>query len=72
MKARCWSDYTCQMLYIDAMHEVKDDESFDPRRNEHVTGKDGRFVAKKGTCIPKNLLTVMYLIHVYDVPYATF
>ena len=72
LKARCWNDYKAQMLYIDAMREAKDDATFDPRRNEHQTGKDGRFVASKGKSIPKNPLTVMYLIHAYDIPYATF
>ena len=57
LKARCLSDYNAHMLYIDAMREAKDDETFDPRRNEHVTGKDGRFVAQKGKSIPKNPLT---------------
>ncbi len=72
LKARCWNDYKAQMLYIDAMREAKDDATFDPRRNEHQMGKDGRFVASKGKSIPKNPLTVMYLIHAYDIPYATF
>ncbi len=43
-----------KMLYIDAMREAEEDETFDPRRNEHVTGKDGRFVAQKDKSIPKN------------------
>ncbi len=60
------------MLYIDAMKEAKDDQTYDPRRNEHLTGKDERFVAAKGKTVPKNPLTVMYLIHAYEVPYATF
>jgi hypothetical protein len=72
LKARCWNDYKAQMLYIDAMKEAKDDQTYDPRRNEHLTGNDGRFVAAKGKTVPKNPLTVMYLIHAYEVPYATF
>jgi hypothetical protein len=61
-----------QMLYIDAMREANEDETFNPRRNEHVVGKDGRFVAQKEKAIPKNPLAVMYLIHAYGVPYAIF
>ncbi len=72
VKARCWSDYKSQQLSIDAMWEAKNDDSFDPRRSDHVIGKDGRFVAKKGNSVPKNALTVTYLVHAYDVPYATF
>ena len=49
------------MLYIEALQEAKEDSEFDPRRNDHKTGKDGRFVSKKGTDKPKNPLTVTYL-----------
>jgi hypothetical protein len=72
-KEFCWQYYKSQMLYIDAMREAKDDEDFDPRRSDHATGKDGRFIKKKqGTDKPKNPLTVTYLCYAFDVPYATF
>ncbi len=61
------------MLYIEAMQDAKDDTTFDPRRSDHKTGKDGKFVsAKKGTSKPKNVLTVTFLCFAFDVPYATF
>ncbi len=61
------------MLYIEAMQEAKDDVTYDPRRQDHKTGKDGKFVkVKKGTVKPKNALTVTYLCFAFDVPYATF
>jgi hypothetical protein len=71
-KELCWSYYKSQMLYIEALQEAKADSEFDPRRNDHKTGKDGRFVSKKGTDKPKNPLTVTYLCFAFDVPYATF
>jgi hypothetical protein len=59
-KQLCWQYYKSQMLYIEAMQDAKDDTTtFDPRRSDHKTGKDGKFVsAKKGTSKPKNVLTV--------------
>ena len=73
MKEMCWSYYKSQMLYIEAMQDAKEDAEFDPRRSEHVTGKDGRFVCKKNhTSKPKNPLTVTYLCFAFDIPYATF
>jgi hypothetical protein len=60
------------VLYIEALQEAKEDSEFDPRRNDHKTGKDGRFVSKKGTDKPKNPLTVTYLCFAFDVPNATF
>ncbi len=69
----CWQYYKSQMLYIEAMREAKEDEEFDPRRSDHVMGKDGRFIkSKKGTDKPKNPMTVTYLCYAFDVPYATF
>ncbi len=55
------------------MQDAKKDATFDPRRSEHKTGKDGKFIsAKKGNVKPKNALTVTYLCFAFDVPYATF
>jgi hypothetical protein len=72
-KELCWSYYKSQLLYIEAMQEAKDDPNFDPRRSEHETGKDGKFVKKKNASpLPRNPLTVQYLCNAFDVPYATF
>jgi hypothetical protein len=69
----CWSYYKSQLLYIEAMQEARNDADFDPRRNEHLTGKDGRFMKKKNaTTKPKNPLTVLYLCFAFAIPYATF
>jgi hypothetical protein len=54
------------------MREAKENETYDPRRSDHVTGKYGRYVAKKDSKAPSNPLTVQYLCHAYAVPYATF
>ena len=72
-KEICWQYYKGQLLYIEAMQEAKDDSTFDPRRNDHITGKDGRFTKKKNaSALPKNPLTIQYLCHACDIPYATF
>ena len=73
-KETCWSYYKSQMLYIEAMQEAKEDWEFDPRRNDHVIGKDGRFVVSKknATNKSKNPLTVTYLCFALDIPYPTF
>jgi hypothetical protein len=72
-KEACWSYYKSQQLYIEALQEAKDDPEFDPRRSEHVTGKDGKFVQKKNASLkPKNPLTVTYLCFAFNIPYATF
>ena len=60
-------------MYIEAMQEAKNDSEYDPRRNEHITGKDGRFKTKRNASTkPKNPLTVQYLCYAFDIPYASF
>jgi hypothetical protein len=71
-KELCWSYYKSQTLYIEALQEAKEDSEYDPRRNDHKTGKDGRFIKKKGTEKPKNPLTATYLCFAFNVPYTTF
>ena len=72
-KDLCWSYYKSQQLYIEAMQEARNEPDYDPRRNEHVTGKDGRFTRKKNaTTKPKNPLTVLYLCYAFAIPYASF
>ena len=72
-KEQCWQYYKSEMLYIEAMQEAKDDPKFDPRRQDHKTGKNGQFIkVKKGNVKPKNPLTVQYLCFAFDVPWSTF
>ena len=72
-KEMCWTYYKSQQLYIEAMQEARNDQDYDPRRKEHVTGKDGRFTRKKyASTKPKNPLTVLYLCYAFAIPYATF
>jgi hypothetical protein len=72
-KEMCWQYFKIQELYIEAMQEAKNYPEFDPCCSGHTTGKDGRFVGKKNaTATPKNPLTIQYLCHAFDVPYATF
>jgi hypothetical protein len=72
-KEHCWSYYKSQLLYIEAMQDAKQDVDFDPRRIDHKTGKDGKFVkTQHGTPKPKNPLTVTYLCFAFDIPYASF
>ena len=55
------------------MQEAKNDSEYDPRKNDHITGKDERFTKKRNaTTKPKNPLTVQYLCYAFDIPYATF
>ena len=55
------------------MQDAKNDPKFDPRRQDHKTGKNGQFIKlKKGTVKPKNPLTVQYLCFAFNVPWSTF
>ncbi len=58
------------MLYIEAMQDAKEDTTVDPRRNNHKTGKDRKFVAAKNgslkftvTVTTKLKFTVQLIVH---------
>ncbi len=65
-KEMCWSYYKSQMLYIEAMQDAKEDVEFDPRRSEHVTGKDGRFVFKKNPSSKPARWQLFPLVHKFS------
>jgi hypothetical protein len=71
-KEKCWAYYKSQQLYIDAMREAKEDLEFDPRRTHLKIGKDGQFkkIGTSKVVVLMNPLTVQYLCHAYDIPYA--
>jgi hypothetical protein len=53
---------SCTLMLF--MREAKEDPEFDPRRTHLVVGKDGRYekISQSAVVVPKNPLTVQYLI----------
>ncbi len=74
LKERVGHDYNNQLSFIEGMRAVcGHDPDFNPRFIDK-RGKDGQFTShsKNKVVVPKNIVTVQYLIWAYGVSYATF
>ena len=65
------------MAAVDGMREVLGDSFEDPRTHLHYPGTDsgGKFVSAKKESqrdVPKNVYTIGYLLHAYDVSRTSF
>jgi hypothetical protein len=72
---RVISDYKCQMAAIKGMRLVLGLAFKDPRDYKGVSGSEGKFVSVKKDSqrdIPKNMWTIPYLLHAYDVKRSNF
>ena len=71
LNARMWSDYNAQLVHIRAMRDILG-QDYNPL---HVlTGRDeeGKFTFTKNVDVPKNHLSLAYLLHAYGVSQSTF
>ncbi len=71
LHGKIWADYKAQQIHIRAQKEVMG-EDYDPLRS--VTGRDdqGQFAFTKKIDVPKNHLSLTYLLHAYDCNVSTF
>ncbi len=68
--ARFWSDYKAQELFMQGMQACMGDD-YDPRGSKQKREANGDFGTNKNG-VPQNTLTVKYILHAYDVSYATY
>ncbi len=63
------SDYKCQLSAIEGMRLALGDTFVDPREHKGKTGEFGKVSQKSAsqTEVPKNMWTIPYLLHAYDV-----
>jgi hypothetical protein len=72
---RVISDYKCQLSAIEGMKHSLGKEFKDPRDYRGSQGDGGKFVSLKKDSqkdVPKNIWTIPYLLHAYDVKRSTF
>ncbi len=71
LHAKIWADYNAQQIHIRAQKEIMG-EDFDPLRT--ITGRDdqGQFAFLKTIDVPKNHLSLTYLLYAYDCNASTF
>ena len=71
LHAKIWADYTAQKIYIRAQQDIMS-EDFNPLHT--IPGRDfeGKFLFTKTVDVPKNHLSLSYLLYAYDVNDSTF
>jgi hypothetical protein len=72
---RILSDYKCQLAAIEEMRVALGDNFKDPRDYKGQSGEGGKFVSTKKESqrdIPKNMWTIPFLLHAYDVKRSNF
>jgi hypothetical protein len=72
---RVISDYKCQLSAIEGMRLALGASFTDPREYKGKAGADSKFVSEKKDSqrdIPKNMWTIPYLLHAYDVKRSNF
>jgi hypothetical protein len=75
LRKRIMSDYKFQLSAIEGMKMAMGDKFVDPREHKGSNGEKGKFVSKKKENqldIPKNVWTIPYLLHAYDVKRSNF
>ncbi len=69
--AKIWSDYNAQLIHIRAQQDIMGLE-FNPLRSVPVRNNEGQFAFTKTVDVPKNYLSLTYLLYAYDVNASTF
>ena len=69
--AKMFSDYQAQQIYIRAQKDILGEE-FDPLHVLPGRDEEGRFAFTKNVDVPKNHLSIAYLLHAYDIGSSTF
>jgi hypothetical protein len=70
--SKLWADYNyTQLIHIRAQRDIMGPD-FDPLRSMPSRDADGQFAFTKKVDVPKNYLSLTYLLHAYDVNTSTF
>jgi hypothetical protein len=65
------ADYQAQKLYIRAQQDILGEE-YNPLQTIPRRDTEGKFYVDKTVDVPKNHLSLAYLLHTYDVDASTF
>ncbi len=68
---RLWSDYNAQLVHMRAMRDILGDV-YDPLHVLAGRDHEGKFTFVKNVDVPKNHLSLAYLLHAYGVSQTTF
>jgi hypothetical protein len=70
-QAKVWADYNAQLIHVRAQQDILGVE-YNPLRTIPGRDEDGKFTFCKNVDVPKNYLSLEYLLYAYDVSQSTF
>ena len=71
LHAKVWADYNAQKLYIRAQQDIMGDD-FNPLKTMPKRDGEGKLAFEKTVDVPKNHLSLAYLLHAYAMDATTF
>jgi hypothetical protein len=71
LHTKMWSDYNAQKLYIRAQQDILG-EDYNPLKMLPGRDGEGKFTFDKTVDVPRNHLSLAFLLHAYDVDPTTF
>ena len=69
--SRVWADYNAQLIHVRAQKDILG-EDYDPLHILPGRDGEGKFTFTKNVDVPKNYLTLAYLLHAYGMDQSTF
>jgi len=69
--AKVWADYNAQLIHVRAQQDILGDD-YNPLRTIPGRDEDGKFTFNKNVDVPKNYLSLEYLLYAFDVSQSTF
>jgi hypothetical protein len=69
--SRVWTDYNAQLIHLRAQRDIVG-EDYDPLHIMPGRDGEGKFTFTKNVDVPKNYLTLAYLLHAYGMDQSTF
>jgi hypothetical protein len=71
LQTRLWNDYNAQLVHMRAMRDILGDE-YHPLHVLAGRDHEGKFTFTKNVDVPKNHLSLAYLLHTYGVSQTSF
>ena len=69
--AKVWADYNAQLIHVRAQQDILG-QDYNPLRTIPGRDEDGKFSFNKNVDVPKNYLSLEFLLYAYDVSQSTF
>ncbi len=69
--AKVWTDYNAQLIHVRAQQDILGND-YNPLRTITGRDEDGKFTFNKNVDVPKNYLSLEYLLYAYDLSQTTF